>query len=119
MRATVYYIELTDDERRELNNTSWSSPIGIAYLAARDGRIDDTNRHLFKAAAVINNVYGAEDVWQALQNADRPWTERSNVLCLTDFPRSMDVGDLIRWEDGRMERCASLGFETIQAKVGG
>jgi len=31
----------------------------------------------------------------------------------TDGERSMDVGDVIVWEDGRRERVASLGFETI------
>ena len=114
MKATVHYILLTKAQTDELNNHAdgWGSPIGRAYLAAKDGRIDATNFDLLERAATME-AESAEEVWTTLQNHDRPWTEYIGVVRHTDFPRSMDVGDVIVWEDGTRERCIALGFETI------
>ena len=118
MKATIYYIELDETERRILNATGWGSEIGQAYLKAReDGKIDESNVHLFRKAAT-GDFKDAEDVWFQLQNVETPWTEKRNVTCHTDFPRSMDVGDVIDWHQVEggvscMVRCASVGFVEV------
>jgi len=117
MKATVYYIELTEAQRNELNDKGWSSKIGQAYLTARDGTIDSTNFDLLVKAATLEfaGVPNAESVWVALQNQEEPWTTLNFITAHTTFPRSMDVGDIIVWEDGTRERCASCGFDKIEA----
>ncbi len=115
MKATVYYIELTETQRTELNAKGWDSPIGKAYLAARDGKIDSTNFDLFVKAATLEFSANAEHVWVALQNFVEPWTTLDYITVHTTFPRSMDIGDIIVWEDGTRERCVSVGFEPIEA----
>ncbi len=115
MKATVYYIELTEEQRHALNGDGggWGSPLGQAYLNARDGRIDSTNFDLLVKAATME-AENAEEVWVKLQNLDACWAGRDDIERHTDSPRSMDLGDLIVWEDGRRSRCASMGFETIK-----
>ena len=115
MEATVYYVTLAEDQTKELNNHAdgWVSPIGRAYLSAKDGRIDSTNFNLLERAATVE-AEDAEVVWMALQNHSVPWTDHDEVECHTDFPRSMDVGDIIVWSDGTRERCVAMGFETIK-----
>ncbi len=113
MKATVYYIELTKVQIDELNATGWNSPIGKAYLAARDGRIDSTNFDLLTKAATFEFADSAEHIWISLQNREEPWTTFDFITSYTTFPRSMDVGDIIVWEDSTRERCASMGFEPI------
>lgn len=114
MKATVYFIELTNEQVREINVSGWSCPIGQTYLAAKYGKADDASMAaLLKPAAAVSDAASSEDIWTRLQNGVRwpSWTTQPNVQALTSQPRSMDVGDLIVWEDGRQERCASVGFE--------
>lgn len=115
MKATVYYIELTEAQQDELNAQGWDSKIGKAYLNARTDKIDATNFDLLVKAATLD-VEGAEIVWRRLQNLDDAgWAKKAYVRCHTEFPRSMDIGDIIVWEDGSRERCAPIGFEPIEA----
>ena len=116
MKANIFYVDLTPAQRDELNAGDWSSPIGRAYLRAQDGKIDDSNRHLLRLAAV-GDFCNAEQAFCALQNIEEPWTRNPNLTCYTDFPRSMSVGDLVAWADGEVERCASLGFEPINVEL--
>jgi hypothetical protein len=124
MKATVYYIELTAEQVREINVDGWGCPAGQAYLAAKHGKapagVDPASvAALLKPAAIIGDAKTAEDIWTRLQNGVRlpSWTMQPGVVQLTQQPRSMDVGDLIVWEDGRQERCASMGFEPASVKV--
>ena len=103
MKATVYYIELNKAQVDDLNAKGWDSPIGKAYLAAKDGRIDSTNFDLLVKAAIFEFADSAEAIWTTL----------TYITCHTPFPRSMDVGDIIVWEDGTCERCASTGFDQV------
>ncbi len=115
MKATIYYIELSHAQHDELNSDpkGWNSQIGHAYLNARDGKIDFMNFDLFVKAATME-AHRAENVWIAMQNGEQPWaTARPEITSHTRFTRSMDVGDIIIWEDGTRERCAAQGFETI------
>ena len=114
MKATIYFVELTKDQREELNREGWGSEIGKAYMAIRfDGQIDDSNRHLIKKAVTMN-AENSEQIWVALQNLEVSWCEKPGIDCHTAFPRSMDVGDIIVWEDGRTETCTSVGFKPIE-----
>lgn len=116
MKATVYYIELTRAQVDELNDQGWDSQIGKAYMNAKAGMIDATNFDLLVKAATVVCAPGAEAIWVAMQNGQESWTtlNPAYITCHTAFPRSMDVGDIIIWEDGTRERCASTGFETIE-----
>lgn len=116
MQATIFYVDLTPAQRDELSAGDWSSPIGTAYLRAQDGKIDADNRHLLRVAA-RGDFSNAEQAFCMLQNLDEPWTANPNLTCYTDFPRSMSVGDLVAWEDGEIERCASIGFEPISVEL--
>ncbi len=119
MKATVYYIELNKGQVDALNANGWGSDIGKAYLAAKDGRIDSTNFDLLVKAATMLEATSAEHVWLTLQNRDEPWRNSIHVTALIDFARSMDVGDIIVWEDGTRERCASVGFTPIHSVSAG
>ncbi len=123
MQATIYYVQLTNAQRDELNAhpASWVCPIGVAYLEARDGLIHSGNFDLLHRAATITvldedkmDQRDNEEIWLLLQNVQRPWADRPNVECHTDFPRSMDVGDIIVWEDGQRYRCLGTGFGRIE-----
>lgn len=119
MLATVYFLYLTEEQRNEINNGGgWSTSIGQRYLAAKDGAIAE-NLDLFEIAAV-GDFSSDENCWLSLQNIDEGWAQGARPTgvfksprCLTDFPRSMDVGDFIVWADGRRQRCASFGFEPV------
>ena len=115
MKATVYFIEMTKAQIDELNALGWDSIIGKAYLAARDGKIDATNFDLLVKAASFKEAPNAEHVWVALQNFAAPWSTLKHITCHTAFDRSMDIGDIIVWEDGTRQRCVSIGFEPIEA----
>lgn len=112
MKATIFYVQITEAQRDELNAGGWGSQIGQAYLNARDGQIDFTNFDLFVKAATMD-APRAENIWIAMQNGHEPWTMHPEITSHTKFARSMDVGDIIVWENGTRERCASTGFDTI------
>lgn len=112
MKATVYYVELSRSQVDVLNVGGWQSEIGRAYTAARAGKFDGSNRTLLRRAATLE-AENAEHVWTRLQNVADSWRGDPTIECHTEFSRSMDVGDIIVWSDGRMERCASSGFEPV------
>ena len=116
MYATVYFIELTKQQHDEINKLGWNSDLGKRYLAAKNGNIDRTNVDLFKPAAVLD-AKDAEAIWKTLQNTAEPWEVNNSISILTGFPRSMDIGDLIVWFDGRQERCAETGFENASRRL--
>jgi len=113
MKATVFYVTLTKGQRDELTIKGWGGTLGRAYLAAKDGNYKVPGaRSLLTAAAELEATTN-EEVYRKLQNLDEAWTAQADVKCLTGFPRSMDVGDIIVWADGRHERVASFGFDTV------
>jgi hypothetical protein len=111
MRATVYFRTLPDAAREKVNRVGWDCPEGHAYNDARFGYFDGALRMGFYREAAKLDRPDAERVWVTLQNVVAAWRDTTDVECMTDFPRSMDVGDVIVWEDGRAEICASVGFE--------
>ncbi len=118
MKATVYFIELTEELREALNKSDdgWDCPVGRAYLAAKDGRIDGSNFDMLIKAAT-GDFDNSEHAWKLMQNgvvyADWSKTDLTAIRCYTEFPRSMDVGDIIVWENGWRERVAACGFEKV------
>lgn len=86
---------------------SWDCPIGRAYQAATC----DANPVLALAMGLYEDAARGEfanerAVFSTLQNVDINWREANpEVECLTAFPRSMMVGDLIVWEDGTCYIC--------------
>ena len=112
MLATVYFIELSEKQRDEINVKGWNCLEGKRYLDAKDGKIDGTNFDMLVEAAT-GDFSNAEQAWEALQNGVTEWAVTGNSECHTSFPRSMDVGDIIVWEDGGRERVARCGFEEV------
>lgn len=115
MKATVIYVTLSDEHRFTINCRGWDCGPGRAYLAAREGDYSGAELYptMLVEAATLEAV-GAEAVWTRLQNG-MGFRDHPGATILTEAPsrRSMDVGDIIRWEDGREERCASFGFEPV------
>ena len=109
MKAKVFYLRLTNKERTEINLKDWDCALGKSYFAAERGAIDE-NIDRFELAVELE-AGGNEEIFHTLNSVDGPWYEE--VEALTDFPRSMSVGDFIVWEDGTRERCATCGFETF------
>lgn len=116
MATKVFYIDLNREETNQLNADplGWGGELGSAYLKAKDGKFDGNNIKLVRMSAVVLDDSDPEQVWTQMQNGALPWTSRQNIQCLTDFPRSMDVGDLLLTEDGQVLRCATFGFEALQ-----
>lgn len=116
MKATAYYVKLTPEMVAEINDPEsggWASPAGRAYMEAKVGPF---NADAMEAVAILN-VDSAEQVWMTLQNHKAHWSANDNydvlVQVLSETKRSMDVGDVVVWEDGRMERVAGMGFEAV------
>lgn len=111
MQAKVLYVEITEAQRFKINTEGWNSDIGLAYSKAKFDKIDTTNQHLLVHAATLE-AKTAEEVWMQLQNLQTSWADSPAIQCHTSFPRSMDVGDVIVWSDGTVERCNTVGFTT-------
>lgn len=117
--ALVYFIELTNEDREVINILGWDCATGQNYLNAKAGRIDDSNKRMFKTAAEVNETE-PEAIWVMLQNGvyeEFPsWTDNKNIKCRTNFPRSMDVGD-VAVVDGVAWRCDDFGWKEITFEV--
>lgn len=114
--ASIFFIELTNEQHRQLNIEGWGGELGKNFLDARAGRINEKNIDMFKHAAVMR-AETAEECWLALQNGipgnpTSAWRDNRNISCFTNQPRSMDVGDIAMVE-GQAFRCASCGWEEI------
>lgn len=118
MKAEVFYVQPTDDHIATINAEGWSCPVGLAYLDGQRGNYALAKEHgmLVSAAEVI--AENAEQIWIALQNGI---PARSPATIIKSIPRrrSMSVGDLIVWADGRAETCASIGFEPVAPEAMG
>jgi len=120
MKATVYFIQLSDAQVAKINGPvgcggGWGGAVGRTYWKAQ-------NKGEYKNAALLGMIqpaakleaYDAENVFHMIQNHQTPWTASEHVEVLTDKPRSMMVGDVIVWEDGTTEVVARFGFEKYE-----
>lgn len=136
MKATAFFVKMTDDMVREINRPGsggWDSEVGRRVQAAKSGLLlnEPERAEDFEAAAIVEletdepSPAAADQVWVQLQNGHPEledafpvrgaWTSRRNVTNMTKFSRSMDVGDLVVFEDGTVFRCKSIGFEPVVA----
>jgi hypothetical protein len=121
MKATVYFVRLTDADIAEINDPNgkgWGTEVGKKYLLVTDtfsNKVSITDYpDMYEVAAVLETNGSAEGVFAKLQNMSKGWNENPDIIeVFTDFPRSMSVGDYIIWDDGKIERVSSMGFETI------
>lgn len=125
MKSTVFFLRLTDEQSRDVNRLGWTlSPEGARYLDAKmkpDGW--KAARHLYEQAAVVESG-DVERIWMTMQNIEGGWAREASqkkpphyaqiVSVHTEFPRSMDVGDVIVLGDGTAHICRSVGFEQIE-----
>jgi len=122
LKATVYYLNLAVEPfYTKLNAQGWDGPIGKAYSDAR-------YRGNYWKAAVLGilekaaelDAKNAEDVWMKLQNGATAWSDAMDIKCTTTFPRSMDVGDVVVFEDeygvGLVRIVDSIGFKDMDPK---
>lgn len=115
MLALVKFITLTDEQSAEINANGWSCPVGIAYLEATQ----KVNPVLALAMGLYTDaarIAGDENfIFRALQNVDTNWRDLNpnSIICLTNRPRSMMVGDLIVFDDGRCLICARYGWTNL------
>jgi hypothetical protein len=128
MIATIYFKRMSEEQIQQLNSpgNSWGSfPWSKAYAdltmigypghdssdAVTDLVVEAAKLGLYEIAAEIEEKDpNPELIWKTLQNLLEPWTENRKVICHTDWPRSMDVGDVILAGDGRSWVCAAFGF---------
>jgi hypothetical protein len=121
MKGTVFYLHLTKEQVDRVNmGGGWSAqPWGDAYLAATmSGEIDAAKAAGLYVPAAEVNTNDAEQVFSAMQNIDKSWTESVGwgvvEKVLTNAPRSMSVGDYIVWDDKTEEVCKNFGWEKKQ-----
>lgn len=117
--ATAFYVEISRQQMDELRR-GWDGPTAQAYHHAKYGPYDEEALRLFKPAARVScDSKDAELVWATLQNIHASWTERNGIKTLTSFPRSMDVGDVVMWDDDEDigHRVDTVGFQTIKLPV--
>lgn len=113
MKAFIYYIDnMTADFCDEINEKGWECELGRKYFEAKRGSVPYTD-NIYILAAVTDAFENAEEIWTAMQNHFNTWSSKREIRCLTDAPRSMDVGDIIVWKDGKVEHCAPVGFKTV------
>ena len=130
MKATVMYLDLSDRMTRAINAThtgdetteGWSSAFGKIYMNAKYKGEYHPARSVGMLVEVAQvEAADAEDIWVALQNMNGPWGDGESTRGGEIAPvqiqkvrvrqeRSMDVGDVIVWEDGKVEAVASCGF---------
>lgn len=124
MKAEIHYVTMTDTDRDAINADGWDCEIGQRYHDAQEGVIGLERSDAFHVAAVVDvdRLVGeerevghpVESIWVMMQNLDESWTVAQAVdEVKTDFARSMSVGDIIRFDDGKTFRCASAGFEAV------
>jgi len=109
MRATVFFITLDDFQSAEVNAKGWGGSVaGRAYMEAtcKANPVPALAWGMYQPAA-SGDFESADDAFRMLQNLETSWRWRWEHLihCHTNRPRSMMVGDLVRWDDGRIEVC--------------
>lgn len=128
--GTVIYLEMTKSQTDEINAHGWlGSKIGETYLNARYKYKDIANIKAAHAERLYMPILtveaeNAEQVWLATQQLGLAhWSER-----IADGPvkplinhfhgkaRSMDVGDIIVWEDGEADVVDIIDFQKINWK---
>lgn len=136
MKAKLYYLTLSDEQIAKVNSEGWGAIEGC-YLQASMGY--DAQKQV--EAVVAANAAGlyqfigtvktdtAEQVFKFTQNlSEIGWVEEglgSGFLLGTEgeglektgtcyAARSMMVGDVIVWENGKVEVCASCGFNNVE-----
>lgn len=94
---------------------------GTAQIAPKQSTIDELTRlGMYRKAALLSfpasvapeNV--AEFAYSALQNEQSSWSDNQDIINLTDFPRSMQVGDVfIIGSSGHVVK--GMGFEKLSS----
>lgn len=96
----VYYVTLSDADRTQVNEMGWGCPVGFAYMKATMGKggeilVEDAITYALYEEAAMMEAENLSDVWENLQNMEVNWMDKPNIGCMTKFPRSMIVGDII------------------------
>jgi hypothetical protein len=75
-------------------------------------RQDVVSLKLYDPAAVVQ-VDKLEKAYELTNNIWQAWTENDGVKCLTAFPRSTSVGDVMR-QDGKYYMVKHVGFAEVK-----
>ncbi len=115
-KFTIFYAELSEEDTRDINAKGWAgSKMGVPYLDAQGGTYEAALRlGLMKKVAEAEIQGGFEQLFYEMQNLDQNWNTRGNFTCLTKFPRSQSVGDVIYIHDtDEFWRVASFGHNRV------
>lgn len=121
---TIFYKRLSEERRTILNGPQggWHcAPWASAYAdldfidpASAEARVTQAAALGIYEPAARTEITDHEEIWTAMQNGADPWADRDDLECLTDFPRSMCVGDLIL-AGADLWACVAVGFHKIEA----
>lgn len=119
---TVFFCAMNDEQVADLNAKGWdASAAGSVYadIAVMPKNVPEKTFHraidlgLYTPAAKLEAAT-MDNVFLHLQNDVRPWKEVIGIQCLTKFPRSMSVGDiLVDHDTDTWLLTVGVGFEQI------
>lgn len=124
-KFTVFYVALNDEQVAIVNdpfNGGWSCKVGKAYLDATfAGERGCTYKGAVKYGlihkAAVLEARSLENVFGMMQNLTRSWAESPDIKCLTEFPRSMSIGDIVYLHDTKQYAyCARAGFTALETR---
>lgn len=115
MSATVYFIEPTPEQAREIRRLGRSSEVSLRLQNAKSGDIHAGNVDMVVLAATVE-LDDLEQIYCKLQNDNQSWTKKLGVVCHTVHARSMQEGDLVEL-NGELWRCNKVAFSRIRLHV--
>lgn len=112
-RVKVYYLEPSDDMQ--------DSEIArrVRFNGSEDAVREAASKGFYKLAAEVFDMDSRMDTFDMLDkayvstnNIHTPWTENSNVTCMTARPRSCSVGDVMEL-NGEYYSVSPIGFKNL------
>jgi len=119
MTITVIHLNLSDEQRDEVNHEGWNCATGKAYLDAKHyGKyVEALELGMLKPVALMNLDADCESDLEACfrdtNHIDTDWTENDTVIFHADQVRSSSTGDIFADAGGELYRVATFGFKFI------
>jgi hypothetical protein len=134
MKAKLFFLSLSDEQAAEVNAKGWGGvKWGKAYMGATFGDVGSEQvkaakeAGLYKYMGTMTVLGGAESIWTYTQNlSEAGWVEEAlgNGMLMEKGEglskkgtlygaKSMSVGDVIVWANGKVEVAAGIGFNEV------
>lgn len=114
MKADIWFICLTQKQREELKDKN--HPTSKLYHSARGGIVNSDTIKLYQKVSELS-ADDYVDVWVKLQSFRTTWDKQPNVKCFTSYPRSIEWGDVIVWENHHVEQCCGPYSRTLNVDL--